>query len=117
MGGVMLGAMAIVLPIGWKLSHSLPGIKAGTMAAGVCLFGGWAGIVVSSRISSADHLLARFWLGILVRMGVPLAAALVVHFSGGPLADGGFLYYIMAFYPVTLTSEVLFSLPDAYSNQ
>ena len=112
----MLGALAIVLPIGWKLSHSLLGIKAGAAAAGICLLGGWVGIAVSSQISSADHLLARIWAGILVRMGIPLVAALVVHFSGDPLADAGFLYYIMAFYPVMLISEVLFTLPDADSN-
>ncbi len=44
-------------------------------------------------------------------MGIPLAVAFFVHFSGGPLADAGFLYYIVAFYAVALTSEIILSLP------
>jgi hypothetical protein len=44
-------------------------------------------------------------------MGVPLAAALIAVFAGGPLADAGFLYYLVVFYPITLAVETLLALP------
>ena len=48
-------------------------------------------------------MLALVLVGMMIRMGIPLAAALAVYFRGGPLADAGFLYYLVVFYPVTLT--------------
>ena len=44
-------------------------------------------------------------LGMSPRMGIPLAAFLVVHVKGGPLAENGFVYYILTFYLVTLAVE------------
>ena len=49
-------------------------------------------------------------VGMLVRMGIPLGAALLVVFRGGPLADAGFLYYLVVFYLVTLTVETFLAL-------
>ena len=52
-----------------------------------------------------------------IRMGVPLSAALAVFFLGGPLADAGFLYYVVLFYPVTLIAETFLSTPGSEPNE
>lgn len=40
-------------------------------------------------------------------MGVALAAALTVQLVGGPLAEAGFVYYLLMFYSVTLAAETV----------
>jgi len=40
-------------------------------------------------------------------MGVALAAVLVVQLGGGPLAEAGFVYYLLMFYSVTLAAETV----------
>ena len=62
-------------------------------------------------------MLALVLVGMMIRMGIPLAAALTVYFRGGPLADAGFLYYLVVFYPVTLTAETLLFLPEPALNE
>ena len=46
------------------------------------------------------------------RMGVPLICGLVLQLRGGMLAQAGVLFYLAAFYPVTLTLETALSLPS-----
>jgi hypothetical protein len=111
LGGVMLAATAIILPIGWTVSHSPVGIRAGAEAAGVCLLAAAAALIVTMKLTRPGQLLLSLTVGMSLRMGIPLAAAMLVHFSGGPLADAGFVYYIVAFYGVALTSEIIVSLP------
>jgi hypothetical protein len=50
-------------------------------------------------------------VGMLIRMIIPLAAVVVVYFQRGPLADAGFVYYVIVFYPVTLSVETFVTLP------
>ncbi len=49
----------------------------------------------------------------LPRMGVPLAGALMLQMSPGPLAEAGVMYYLLVFYPITLAIETLLSLPPS----
>jgi hypothetical protein len=114
-GGVTLVAMAIVLPLGWAVSHKPAGITAGAAAAGTCLLATCLALMSTTRLAGPRQLLTKVWLGTALRMVIPLVAALFVKFSGGPLADAGFIYYIVAFYPFTLTSEILVSLPGTDS--
>ena len=51
-------------------------------------------------------------LGMALRLGTPLALAVACEILGGPLADAGFVYYLLGFYSVTLTLETLLSLSD-----
>ena len=46
------------------------------------------------------------------RMGIPLLPVLLIHLQGGRLAEGGLLYYLLIFYPITLAVEIAISLPD-----
>ena len=67
---------------------------------------------LTEPLRGPQQVLALVLVGMMVRMGIPLAAALTVCFCGGPLANAGFLYYLVVFYPVTLTAETFLSLPE-----
>lgn len=103
-------AAAVVLPLGWAISGNRAGLCAGAAAGGVCLLAAGMALILSEPLRKAQYMLALVLVGIIVRMGIPLAAALAIIFRGGPLADTGFLYYLIVFYPVTLTAKIFLSL-------
>jgi hypothetical protein len=45
-----------------------------------------------------------------LRMSIPMAACLIVLAVGGPLASGGFVYFVLAFYLVALPVETLLAM-------
>ena len=49
--------------------------------------------------------------GTMIRTDISLLAAIVALFSGRPLDDAGFLYYLMVFYPIILAAEIVLILP------
>ncbi len=112
LGAVMLIAAGIILPLGWAVSGNRTGLLAGAAASGVCLLAAWTALCLGEPLRKPQHLVALVVAGTLVRMGIPLVAALAVFFRRGPLADAGFLYYLILFYPVTLTAETFLSLPE-----
>ncbi len=69
-------------------------------------------LALSEPLRRRQHVLALVLVGMMIRMGIPLAVALTVHFFGGPLADAGFLYYVVVFYPVTVIMETFLTAPD-----
>ncbi len=111
LGAVVLVAAAVILPLGWAISGNRTGLFAAAAAGGVCLLAALAALAVSEPLRRPQHTLALVLLGMLIRMGIPLGAALTVYFHGGPLANAGFLYYLVVFYPVTLTVETFLSSP------
>jgi hypothetical protein len=112
LGVFVLTTAAIVLPIGWSVSGNSSGFVAGAAAGGVCLLASCIALASSEPLRRPRQILALVLVGMLVRMGIPLAAALTVYFAGGPLADAGFLYYLVLFYPLTLTVETFLSWPE-----
>jgi hypothetical protein len=60
---------------------------------------------VAWRFRSSDRLVESVLAGMLIRMGVALTAALAVQLGGGPLAEAGFLYYLLMFHSATLVAE------------
>jgi hypothetical protein len=87
------------------------GFLAGLAAGGVCLLAAWMALYSSEPLRRPQQMLTLVIVGMMIRMGIPLIAALAIFYLGGPLADAGFLYYLIVFYPVTLTVETLLSLP------
>jgi len=80
-------------------------------AAIPCLLGAGLALLIAEWLRGSKHVSAIAWAPIPLRTGVPLLCGLVVHLHGGPLAEAGFLYYLLIFYPVTLTVETILSLP------
>ncbi len=105
-------AAAVILPLGWVISRNWTGVFAGAVAGGVCLLAAWMALAVSEPLRKPPRMLTFVLVGMMIRMGVPLVAALTVFFMGCPLADAGFLYYLVGFYPVTLTVETFLSVPQ-----
>ena len=62
-------------------------------------------------LADPSQAIANVLVGMMLRMGMPLGVALAVHLRGGLLAGGGFLYYLLLFYPVTLGVETALTLP------
>jgi hypothetical protein len=87
------------------------GGTAAALAAVICLTGAVLALTISGVLARPETALASLVLGMALRMGLPLVAALAVHLHGGPLAEAGFLYYLVVFYPITLAVETLLSLP------
>jgi hypothetical protein len=88
------------------------GLMAAIAAAGLCLLGAVLALAVSHHFREGHSAMGlRFLVGMLPRMGVPLAGAVVFQFLIETLAKGGFLYYLLLFYPITLAMEALLQLP------
>ncbi len=112
LGVAFLAAAAVILPLAWAVSGNRAGLSAAAGAGGVCLLAAWMALVLSEPLRRPQHVLALVLVGMMIRMGIPLAAALTVFFLGGPLADAGFLYYVVVFYAVTLIVETFLSTPN-----
>ena len=117
LGVVAAVASAVILPLGWAISGNRMGLFAAVAAGMVCLLAAWTALALSEPLRGPQHMLALVFAGMFVRMGIPLAAAMTVYFHGGPLADAGFLYYLVLFYLVTLTAETLLFLPEHRLNE
>ena len=89
LGVVVLVAASVILPLGWAISGSRMGLLAGAVAGGVCLLAAWLALGLSEPLRRQQNVLALVLVGMTIRVGVPLAAALAVFFLGGPLANAG----------------------------
>ncbi len=94
----------VVMPIaavhsGWS------GTATALFAWFVCLGPGLfsLGLVKSCREPQAAAQMAL--IGILPRIGVPLAVLMVVYFQGGVLVENGLVYYILVYYFANLIVE------------
>jgi hypothetical protein len=104
---VFAAASPVVFHIGGAM-----GLAAAGLAAALCLLGAATALVVSHLVREPQHALAGLLMATTARMGAPLLIGLVAHLRGGPLAEAGLLYYLLIFYPVTLTVEISMSLPQ-----
>ena len=106
----LLLAWAISLPVAY-LTTAVDGMIAATMAAAVVLAAGIAALAVDRVCRSPEMLLPRVLGGMMLRMGIPLAATMAIYYNGGPLVDAGMVYYLLAFYFVMLVAETTLTLP------
>jgi hypothetical protein len=109
---VVLGVYVLVAPVVAHLKGS-SGLAAAAAAAGACLAGAVPALVASRLLRGTRHALCGMLLAMALRFAVPLGIGLGCHLSGGPLAEGGILYYLLVFYPITLGVETALSLPPA----
>ena len=110
--GCVFIAAAAILPLGWAISGNRAGLFAGAAAGGVCLLAAAMALILCEPFRKPQYMLTLVNVGMMIRMGIPLAAALAIHFRGGPLADAGFVYYAVVFYPVTLAAETFLAFPE-----
>ena len=95
---------AAVGAIAWWVAGS-SGVAAAGLAGATCWLGAAGALETATLLARRGHGLAGLLAGMAIRMGVPLAMALILFVRGGPLVEGGLLYYFLAFYPLTLAVE------------
>ena len=102
----------LVGPLAWAIGGAT-GTAAAAVAGALCLAGALAALLVSPLLARREQFVLGVLLAMAARMGIPLGAALALHLTGGTLAKAGLLYYVLVFYPVTLTLETLCTLPPS----
>lgn len=94
----------VVAAVGYAVSGWV-GVGSAALALAISLFSGLMALALSVWCRSPELVVYQVLLGMLPRMGIPLGACMIVMLQGGPLAQAGFVFYIMAFYFVTLALE------------
>jgi hypothetical protein len=90
--------------------HGEIGIIAALVAGAICWAGAASALTVTAMLRGPQHALSATFLGMGLRMGLPLLAALVVQLRNGPLAEAGFVFYLLACYAVALLVETSLSI-------
>ena len=111
LGLAVAAVFAVVGPLAWS-GRGMAGLAAAAIAAAICLLGAALALVACHKLRDPKYGLQCMLIGTLLRMGIPLGAALAVQAQGGALAQAGLLVYLIVFYPVTLGLEVFMSLPS-----
>ena len=102
--GVTAIAAAVVFPIA-LVSSGVAGIAAAAVAMAICLGSGLLVFWLARYLSRPEAVMYQVLLGMMSRMGISLAACMVIYVRGGPLADAGLVYFLLVFYFVTLAAE------------
>jgi hypothetical protein len=110
--GTLSAAAGVVVPWGYALHQRWGAISAAVAWATCVVAGLMAQGLVWVRRAADGHGTYALW-GMIARMGIPLLACLLVYWRGGPLAQAGFVYYLLAFYFVTLIVQTVMHLGDA----
>jgi hypothetical protein len=110
LGSITLAALAVACPAAAHFGGSASAIRV-AVAAALCLVGAEGALAVSRMLQGPENALLSLLLGMMLRMGVPLICALILHFRGNPLANAEFLVYLGGFYAITLAVGVYLSLP------
>jgi hypothetical protein len=99
-----LAAWPIFAGVGYARS-GLAGILAATLAGGVCCGGAMVSLGAIRLFRVGTQAVPGILLGMLIRMGVPLIACLVLVVRGGPLVEAGAPAMILVYYLLMLVAE------------
>lgn len=113
LAGILTLVLAVVCAaaVGWRFAV---GDRVGCAAVVVAAAGSWLGaacaLVIAAWVRGPHAALAASLGGMLVRMAIPLAAALVAQRMDPSLAEAGVFGWTVLFYLVALATETLLSL-------
>jgi hypothetical protein len=88
----------------------LVGVEAAAVAGGICWLGAAPSLFLMGWLRGGPHVVSGVLLGMLIRMGLPLAIGLLLAQTGGPLAKAGVFGMIVGYYLVGLLIETLLSV-------
>jgi hypothetical protein len=104
LSGVTLVALGGFAWYGYAM-HGLAGLAAALVAAGVCWAGALLALLLTEVLRSPQQGASGPLLGMVTRLGLPLATGILLDRRGGPLANAGVFGIIISFYFVTLVAE------------
>ena len=110
MAAAVAVAYGLTVPVALHIGGGMA-VTAAALAAGLCLLGAGSALFIGDRLRGTHAALAALLLGMILRMGLPLTAGVIIHIHGGPLAQAGLLWYLVVFYSITLTLGTILSLP------
>ena len=91
-------------------SNGWSGVWAAGVAAATCWGGALTALVVGAMFGQGANAVSGVLLGMVFRMGVPLAVGMVFHRLGGTLAEAGVFGMILGYYFVTLVVETVLAV-------
>lgn len=90
---------------------------AATIAAMACLVGGVLALALGDLFHDPAQAFVGVLLGMFTGMGIPLAVAVACHLGGGELSRSGVMFYLLIYFPITLTVKTVLSLPKMTSRE
>jgi hypothetical protein len=110
---LLTGVVIVAFPVfGWfgYTRSGIDGLLAAAVAAVVCWLGAFIALVITGVLRGTPQAVSGILAATLFRMGVPLAAGLLLSSFGGPLAKAGVFGMVVGYYLLTLVVETLLSL-------
>jgi hypothetical protein len=102
-------ALAAAAPVAMRRG-GLVGIEAAATAALLCFGGAILALIVVDRLRTPNGALMGLWIGLMLRTVAPFVAGMAIHLHGGPLAQAGLVWYLLAFYPIAIAVGTILSL-------
>ncbi len=101
-----------LLGVGWwsQAQQGRDGLQAAVVAAAICWLGSSLALILTAISRGPQAAVWTLLFGMLFRMGLPLAAGLMLQRAGGPLAEAGVFGKVLIFYLVALAVETPLSL-------
>jgi hypothetical protein len=100
-----VAVLPFLAAVGYARS-GVTGILAAFLAGGVCCSAAVASLLVAGPVRSANpQALPRILFGMLIRMGLPLAACMAMLVVGGPLVMAGAPVMVLVYYLLMLVAE------------
>jgi hypothetical protein len=112
-GAVLTLIFVLALPLFGYFAfsaHGWDGVLASVVAALICWVGGVLALAVFFLFPQPDQVGNAVGLGMLVRMGVCLAAGIFFTKTGGPLVEAGVFGMIVGFYLIGLLVETFLAV-------
>jgi hypothetical protein len=110
--GLTLVVVAAFPVFAWYgyISAGTTGIAAAAVAAGVCWLGAMIALVIAGISDDPPKALSAVLAGMIFRLGLPLAAGLLLRQYVPSLAAAGVFGMILCYYFITLIADTLFLL-------
>ena len=105
------GVSLPVLLLSYTLG-GLPGLSAATASMVICYASALVALMVSAPFRGPNLALVGMLLGMFCRTGLPLGAALLMHWQAPGLMESGLLIYLLGYYLFCLALETWLSLPE-----
>ncbi len=106
---IILLALIVAVPVGLALTGP-SGALAAAVAALTVLFASFISTFAASLFQSHEAAMWRLLASMGLRMSIPMAACFLVLLIGGPLATGGFVYFVLVFYLTALPVDTLLTI-------